>query len=96
MPTQAQTQCRHRLAVHAQDVNLFSGPEEVPLGVYTWGEAAMFNVSVCAEPVLDIHAKNKIAGRIILFLYQVSRMKVPGYAPAPCHIAGIFRSTTGI
>ena len=44
---------------------------------------------------LYIHAKNKIAGRFIPSLVLGFWDKNTGIAPAPCHIAGIFRSLPG-
>ena len=41
------------------------------------------------------HAKNKIAGRFTAFLVLGFWGKIPGYAPAPCHIAGIFPTQPG-
>ena len=39
----------------------------------------------------ECHAKNKIAGRMIPFLVLGLLDKITGYAPAPCHVAGIVR-----
>ena len=41
------------------------------------------------------HAKNKIAGQIIPFFVLDLWDKAPGYALAPCYIAGIFRPLPG-
>ena len=50
---------------------------------------------VFTGPHQSTHAKNKFVGRIIQFLYYDSGIKTPGYAPAPCHIAGVFRPLPG-
>ena len=49
----------------------------------------------CHRNFCTNHAKNTVVGRIVPFSELVSGIKTSGYAPASCHIAGIFRPLPG-